>query len=76
MVVMDNDKTQRWVSADELVRALPEFFTERNQVIRMAKARVIPCYVLPANRRSRVGEYKFFVHEVRKALRGYFQPAC
>ena len=63
------------LSASELVEALPEFFSERNQVLRMAKSRVIPCYVLPATRRSRCGEYRFRVKDVRKAMESYFQPA-
>ena len=62
------------VTAAELVKALPEFFSERNQVMRMAKRRVIPCYVLPATRRSRSGEFRFRVKDVRKAMEGYFQP--
>lgn len=64
------------VSAAELARALPEYFSERNQVLRMAKSRVIPCYVLPATRRSRGGEFRFRVRDVRKAMEGYYQPTA
>lgn len=73
---MEKKKVEsRLVSAAELVVALPEFFTERNQVLRLAKSRVIPCYVLPATRRSRCGEFRFRVRDVRKAMEGYYQPA-
>lgn len=64
----------RLVSAAEVVRALPEFFSERNQVLRLAQRRVIPCYVFPGTGRTRRGEYRFVVKEVRKVLRGYYQP--
>ena len=63
------------VSAEGLVAALPEFFSERNQVLRLAKRRVIPCYVLPATQRCRGGEFRFRVKDVRKAMESYFQPA-
>ena len=63
------------VSATELAKALPEFFADRFQVLRFAKNRTIPCYVLPGNRRSRCGEFRFRVKDVRRAMEGYFQPA-
>ena len=65
----------RLVSAAEVVRALPEFFSERNQVLRLAKRRVIPCYVLPGTGRTRRAEFRFCVKDVRKVMRGYYQPA-
>ncbi len=63
------------VSAEGLVAALPEFFSERNQVLRLAKRRVIPCYVLPATQRCRGGEFRFRVRDVRRTMEGYYQPA-
>lgn len=63
------------VSAAEVVVALPEFFSERNQVLRLAKRRVIPCYVLPGTGRAKRVEFRFRVKDVRKAMAGYFQPA-
>ena len=72
---MDKKKVEsRLVSAAELVVALPEFFADRFQVLRLAKRRVIPCYVLPGTGRCRSGVFMFCVKEVRKAMQGYYQP--
>lgn len=70
-----NKVEQRLVSAAKLVEALPEFFTERNQVIRLAQRRVIPCYVLPGTGRAKRVEYRFSVKDVRRQMREYYQPA-
>ena len=73
---MEKKKVEsRLVSAAELVVALPEFFSERNQVLRLAKRRVIPCYVLPGTGRAKRVEFRFRVKDVRKAMAVYFQPA-
>lgn len=60
--------------ATVLAERLPEFFTDRYQVLRLAKRRVIPCYVLPGTGRGRAAEFMFDVKEVRKVMRGYYQP--
>ena len=62
------------VSAAEVAAALPEFFSDRNQVLRLAKSRVIPCYVLPGTGRGRRGVFRFRVGDVQRAMLGYFQP--
>jgi len=67
-------KTAPLVSAAVLAERLPEFFADRFQVLRLAKRRVIPCYVLPGTGRSRSGVFMFCVKEVKKAMLGYYQP--
>lgn len=62
------------VRATVLAERLPEFFADRYQVLRLAKRRVIPCYVLPGTGRCRSGEFMFSVKEVKKAMQGYYQP--
>ena len=68
-------KKDCFVAAAVVAEKLPEFFANRFDVLRMAKRRVIPCYVLPGTGRTRSGEFRFSVAEVRKAMQGYFQPA-
>ena len=63
------------VGAAVLAEKLPEFFADRWTVMRLAKRRVIPCYVLPGGGRVRSCEYRFRVSDVRRAMQGYFQPA-
>lgn len=68
-------KKRGLLSAAELADAMPEFFEDRFQVLRLARREVIPCYVFPGTRRSRSGEFRFCLKEVRQVLRGYYQPA-
>lgn len=67
-------KVSPLVSAAELVAQLPEYFENRFDVLRMAKARVIPCYVLPGTSRAKRSDFRFRVKDVRKAMESYFQP--
>jgi hypothetical protein len=63
------------VGASEVAAALPEFFSDRFHVLRLAKRRVIPCYPLPGSGRNRKVEVCFRICEVREQMRRYFQPA-
>lgn len=63
------------VGAGEVAAALPEFFSDRFAVLRLAKRRAIPCYVLPGTGRTRRVELRFRISEVRKQMKEYFQPA-
>lgn len=63
------------LSAAELAEALPEFFVDRFQVLRLAKRKAIPCYVFPGTGRTRRGEFRFCLKDVRRVLRDYYQPA-
>ena len=75
MAAMKSKKKDCLVAAAVVAEELPEFFADRFAVLRMAKRRVIPCYVLPGTGRTRSGEFRFMVKEVKKAMQGYFQPA-
>jgi hypothetical protein len=72
---MAKEKTHL-VEASEVAAALPEYFGDRWQVLRLAKRRTIPCYALPGSGRTRNVELRFRIKDVRKAMEGYFQPAC
>ena len=72
---MRSERPMPLVNAQGLVEALPEFFSDRFQVLKLAKRRVIPCYVLPGTGRVKRVDFRFSVREVRMQMRSYYQPA-